>query len=195
MTSIICRHIMPSGHRCGSPALRGQPRCYHHDRSYRRHRLHEVGLRAAAEEAVATVARMHPETIGPDGEPREKLLVRYYTQPVPPLQFPALEDRGSIQMALSMVLRAITRQEITPGQASQYLYCLQIASANLKGIPATPWQQPVEDVLVDEEGYELAPDEDPATFTAHLKQLEEQERLENVPQNAGMSTQVGAITL
>ena len=26
----LCRHIHTSGHRCGSPALRGEPFCYHH---------------------------------------------------------------------------------------------------------------------------------------------------------------------
>ena len=27
---IRCTHLQPSGHRCGSFALRGQPFCYHH---------------------------------------------------------------------------------------------------------------------------------------------------------------------
>jgi hypothetical protein len=26
----LCRHIHTSGRRCGSPALRGEPFCYHH---------------------------------------------------------------------------------------------------------------------------------------------------------------------
>jgi hypothetical protein len=26
----ICTHILPNGHRCGSPAMRGERHCYHH---------------------------------------------------------------------------------------------------------------------------------------------------------------------
>jgi hypothetical protein len=31
----ICRHIMPDGARCKSPALKDKPCCYHHDRLHR----------------------------------------------------------------------------------------------------------------------------------------------------------------
>ena len=31
----LCRHIFTEGHRCGSPALRGQSLCYNHNRSRR----------------------------------------------------------------------------------------------------------------------------------------------------------------
>lgn len=31
----LCRHVFVEGHRCGSPALRGQPLCYNHGRARR----------------------------------------------------------------------------------------------------------------------------------------------------------------
>jgi hypothetical protein len=31
----LCTLVMPSGKRCGSPALRGKPFCYHHVRKHR----------------------------------------------------------------------------------------------------------------------------------------------------------------
>jgi hypothetical protein len=31
----LCRHIMPSGAKCHTPALRGKPYCYYHTRLHR----------------------------------------------------------------------------------------------------------------------------------------------------------------
>jgi hypothetical protein len=35
----LCRHVFTEGHRCGSPALRGQDLCYYHHASRREPRL------------------------------------------------------------------------------------------------------------------------------------------------------------
>ena len=57
------------------------------------------------------------------------------TRPAPksdePLKLPVLEDRTAIQMALAEILDAFASSRLDKGDASLYLYALQIASQNV----------------------------------------------------------------
>jgi hypothetical protein len=50
----------------------------------------------------------------------------------PPLTLPVLEDAASIQLALSMVTRALAAGQLKPKTANLLLYSLQIATTNLR---------------------------------------------------------------
>lgn len=154
MPTEYCRHIKANGVRCGSPALRGKPRCYFHDRTTTQRRLAEQHRRDAL---AITHHPLHP---GPEGAQREPILAERF-QPSPlELDFPTLEDRPSIQLALSMLLGALGRNELDPRRAGMMLYGLQVASSNAKLFTATN-KDTVRETVLDENGTEIAPDEDP----------------------------------
>ena len=46
---IECRHIMPNGSKCESPALRGKPFCYFHVR------LHQIAARPKSDDEPLTI--------------------------------------------------------------------------------------------------------------------------------------------
>ncbi len=145
MTS-ICRHIHTNGKRCGSPALRKQTYCYYH-RSL--HRTHNPNA-AYDREAVVLTAK--------SDNGRDQLL-----WPVPKLEIPALEDRESIQVALSLIIGALARNDMDNKRASTLLYGLQIASSNAANLDHQPERDYlVTETTIDDSGTELAPDEDPA---------------------------------
>jgi hypothetical protein len=152
MPTEICRYIRANGTRCGSPALREQPLCYFHTRDQQRRRA----LDPEPEPAV-----LHPMQLDRDAMQRDPLLVQYFSQSTGPveLDFPALEDRESIQVALSMLLSALGRNRLDTKRAGMMLYGLQVASANAKTLTSSP--ATVRDTVTDETGRELAPDEDP----------------------------------
>ena len=96
MPTKFCRHIRTNGERCGSPALTSEVFCYYHVQLSKRHRslnpLHEQ---------IETV--IHPMTLQ-DGTQREPHTAEYTGgNPAVPLQldFPALEDRHSIQLGVA----------------------------------------------------------------------------------------------
>ena len=127
-----CRHVHPSGHRCGSPALRDEPFCYHHHTTRR------------------------PAPRGIDGVP-----------------IPPLEDRTTLQQALTAVLTRISEGTLEPRRASLLLYGLQIAQNNLPPHKLSP--QPadtVDHVTLDEYSQPLAPEQE-FLATPHEKTLEE----------------------
>src|SRR5580658_1828558 len=97
-----CRHIRTTGRRCGSPALRGEHRCYFH------HSNHRPEARREAE-AIA---------------------VGYPIQ-LPVLHFDSFEDRPSVQLCLLEVMNRIANDSLSPKKAGMLLYGLQIAANNL----------------------------------------------------------------
>ncbi len=130
-----CRHVHPSGHRCGSPALRGEPFCYHHHTT-----------RAAAAPR--------------DPFPRSLLI-------------PALEDRATLQLALSKVLDQVANGMLDLPSARVLLYGLQIAQSNLPPHKLAPKAtETVEEITLDERLQPLAPEQE---FLAapHERTLEE----------------------
>lgn len=92
---LVCRHIMPNGDKCDSPALRGKQFCYFHTRVHSR--------------------------VPQKGRTADQ-----------PLEFPVLEDRCAIQLALAQVLNRLGSGKLDPRSAGLLLYGLQIASQNVE---------------------------------------------------------------
>ena len=91
-----CRHIMPNGARCHSPALHGKDYCYYHTRLHQRAKSSPApGARSAAPSDSA-------------------------------LKLPDIEDRIAIQVALAQIFDGLGSGKIDRHTASVYLYGLQI---------------------------------------------------------------------
>jgi hypothetical protein len=78
-------------------------------------------------------------------------------QPAGALILPALEDRSSIQIALSQVLAALASEKLDPRRAGLFLYGLQIASQNVPEQVIFPGDT-VKSTTQTSEGEELAPE-------------------------------------
>ena len=140
----ICRHIHTNGKRCGSPALREQTYCYYH-RSLR------------TTHSAADPANREPVIITSTDGGRDQIIY-----PTPRLTLPALEDRESIQVALSLIIGALARNDLDSKRATTLLYGLQVASSNAANLDHQPDRDHVvTETTLDESGTELAPDEDP----------------------------------
>jgi hypothetical protein len=155
MPTRICRHIKSNGLRCGSPALRDQARCYFH------HRAHQHTKRyPPADRKILN--RFNP---GPVGALADPLNAEYFDVPLReplPIDFPPLEDRESIQLALSMIVIALGRKEMDPAHARTILYALKVASYNAKDLRFN-LPDSIRELVIDQTtGDELALDEDAA---------------------------------
>jgi hypothetical protein len=96
-----CRHIKTNGEQCQSPSLNRESWCYFHSR------LHQ---------------RMRPFRTGePSTEP---------ASPAQSIQLNLLEDRESVQVAISVVLNALASGQLELRRATALLYGLQLASSN-----------------------------------------------------------------
>jgi hypothetical protein len=158
MSTEICRHIRTSGARCGSPALSGRTFCYYHVNAAQRH---NSLVPRRADDEIPTI--IHPLNTD-ENRQREPLVAEYFSPARGPiaLDFPPLEDRESIQLALSMLITAMAQGRIDPKRASTMLYGLQVASANARGLRLQPSRSSIvrETVLDDDSGIAIAPDED-----------------------------------
>ena len=167
MSTPYCRHVRTNGRRCCAFALRGQSFCFYHRTL---NALHRPNLPTAA----PTETIIHPLNLAPGHLQREPLVAEYFTPPRQPLQFdfPALDDRESIQLALSMLLTAMADNAIEPKRANTLLYGLQVASANARNLTLTPSEdRVVRDTILDDDGHELALDEDPEQITERAQRL------------------------
>ena len=160
MPTEFCRHIRINGERCGSPALRSETFCYYHIEQGRRHRR-------PTPRSSATPTVLHPMTLQ-DGSQRGPQYDPQLAAPTETLQldFPPLEDRHSIQLALSMLINALAQDRIEPKRAALILYGLQVASSNARTLAAAPTPDKptpkVRSTVLDEaSGTQIAPDEDP----------------------------------
>jgi hypothetical protein len=156
MPATICRFIRVNGQRCGSPALSGKPFCYFHHRDVDRHRT----IFGKTPLDLSRIPAQHLEAAKTD-----TLIARYYgllpdTSPVR-LELPPLEDRASVQVALSMIISALAQERIDPKRANSLLYGLQVASANIRSIPAEHSAGVTETVLDPDLQLDIAPDSDP----------------------------------
>jgi hypothetical protein len=155
MATKFCRHIRVNGERCGSPALRSDPFCYFHTELGKRHR----NLRSPAE-AIPTI--LHPMSLQ-DGTQRDPI----FAEPTDPpfrLDLPPLEDRHSIQVALSLVITALAEGRIDPKRAAMLFYGLQVASGNahkLNPVPKRALGKVSKTILDESNGNLIAPDEEP----------------------------------
>jgi hypothetical protein len=173
MPTAYCRHIRTNGRRCCSPALRASAFCYYHGRSIERHR----GLNPPAD-LMPTV--IHPLNTD-ENRQRNPILAEYFagtsTHASPfTLDFPALEDPESIQVALSMLISALGQNRLDPKLAGTMLYGLQVASQNAVKLNLEPGSnRVVRSTVLDPTGQELAPDEDPLEITEFNEWLAEYE--------------------
>jgi hypothetical protein len=152
MATEYCRHIKPNGARCGSFALTGDLRCFWHKGLQDRHRS-----------LTPPPVNIPPQYAGPAYLATHPLTAQYYAPGPLELDFPELEDRASIQLALSMLLGALARNRIDARRAGPLLYGLQVASSNVRDFPAP--SHIVRSASIDEHGQPLAPDEDPEEIT------------------------------
>ena len=124
----ICRHIKTNGLQCQAPALNEAPYCYFHTRLHQRHR----GFRYS--EAT-----------------------RPYLIPGQHIELSPLEDRESVQLAISVVVNALATGQLETRRASAILYGLQLAGYNAARLNTNPYSPDV--VLTVEpspEGLDLA---------------------------------------
>jgi hypothetical protein len=105
----LCRQIKTNGLQCKSPALTDAPYCYFHTRLNERH----SGYRYTA-------------------------VTRGYLVPGQHIQLSTLEDRESIQVALSLVINALAIGALDTRRATTLLYGLQLASSNAANLNLTP---------------------------------------------------------
>lgn len=97
----LCRHIRTNGTQCKSPALTGRDCCYYHDRLHHHH--------SSYRHATVTQGQLIP------GQH---------------IQLAPLEDRDSVQVALSQVINALATGRLETKRALALLYGLQLASTN-----------------------------------------------------------------
>jgi hypothetical protein len=109
MQYALCRHIKTNGTQCEAPALSGNQWCFFHARLHQRH------------------SRFRPIEVSTESIARAQ-----------PVHLSALEDRDSVQVALSVVINALASGQMEPRQATALLYGLQIASSNLARMQPTP---------------------------------------------------------
>ena len=109
MSYRLCRHIKTNGLQCHSPALDDGQWCYFH------HRLHGRHEKYRTTEAT-----------------RGSLI------PGQHIELAALEDRESVQVALSVVINALASGNLDIKRATALLYGLQLASNNIRGLRTEP---------------------------------------------------------
>jgi hypothetical protein len=105
----VCRHIRTNGLQCKAAALNGGIWCYFH------HRLHQRHISFRSTEAT-----------------------RGYLIPGQHIELTALEDRESVQVALSVVINALATGKLDIKRATALLYGLQLASNNARGLRIEP---------------------------------------------------------
>src|SRR5438874_1792238 len=128
MQLTLCRHIKTNGTRCQSPSLTDGLWCYFHHRLHQRHNT------------------FHPTPA-----------TRGYLIPGQHIELSTLEDRESVQVALSVVINALATGQLDTKRATALLYGLQLASNNAGNLRTEP--NPVNAVRTIEpspEGLDLA---------------------------------------
>ncbi len=124
-----CRHIMPNGARCHSPALSEKDYCYYHNRLHQR-----------AKSSVPSGARSAKSST-----------------PEEPLKLPLIEDRSAIQVALAQIFDALSSGKIDRPTAAIYLAGLRIASQAVERKQDILPFRSVQSVFLTREGDEVAP--------------------------------------
>jgi hypothetical protein len=124
----LCRHIKTNGLQCKSPSLTESDWCYFHNRLHQRHSAY----------------RHTPTT-------------RNYLIPGQHIELSALEDRESVQVALSVVINALATGQLETRRATALLYGLQLASSNAARLYLNPYAPNiVRDAHPNPEGLDLA---------------------------------------
>jgi hypothetical protein len=106
----LCRHIKTNGLQCHSPALTDGRWCYFHNRLHQQHSIY-----------------------------RQTEASRGYLIPGQHIELSTLEDRESVQVALSVVINALATGQLDIKRATALLYGLQLASNNARGLHTEPY--------------------------------------------------------
>ena len=106
----LCRHIKTNGLRCKSPSVDATVYCYFHTRLHR----HHAAYRPQGDAARYIIAGQH-------------------------VQLLALEDRESVQTALSVVINALALGQLETQRATALLYGLQLAAMNSAKLNTQPY--------------------------------------------------------
>ncbi len=122
----LCRHIKTNGIRCKAPSLTGGLWCYFHHHLHDRHKTYR-----------------HTES------------TRGYLIPGQHIELTALEDRESVQLALSCVINALATGNLETKRATALLYGLQLASNNAASL-RTESSRTVRTIEPSPEGLDLA---------------------------------------
>ena len=139
----LCRHIKTNGLRCQSPAVRQTVYCYFHTRLHQRH----AAFRPQGDAARYIIPGQH-------------------------IQLVALEDRESVQIALSVVINALATGQLETSRATAILYGLQLASSNSARLNTQPYAPDVVQTIDSSpEGLDLA---EPGS-TIEINEYEENE--------------------
>ncbi|MBB5346106.1 hypothetical protein [Tunturibacter empetritectus] len=128
MKYTLCRHIKTNGTRCQAPSLTDGIWCYFHSR------LHQSHKRFRHNDAT-----------------------RGYLIPGQHIELNTLEDRESVQVALSVVINALATGNLDTRRATALLYGLQLASNNAASLNTKPYApKVVRDVEPGPDGLDLA---------------------------------------
>jgi hypothetical protein len=124
----LCRHIKTNGLQCQAPSLSESQWCYFHSRLHQRHTSY-----------------------------RPTEATRGYLIPGQHVELTALEDRESVQVALSVVINALATGQLDTKRATALLYGLQLASHNAIGLHTKPYAPDiVRTALPTPDGLDLA---------------------------------------
>ena len=128
MRYLLCRHIKTNGVQCQSPALKEAVYCYFHSRFSQRH----IGFRHTPETGSALIPGQH-------------------------IELSPIEDRESVQVALSVVINALATGQLDIRRATALLYGLQLASSNSAHLHLSPYApRVVRSVQSTPEGLDIA---------------------------------------
>jgi len=124
-----CQQVLTNGHLCKCPAMRTSSLCYYHHRDLqRRHIL----------EQARDVKRSY------DKKRESRTEDEFDSEVVEALDLPALDDRASIQVACTNIMRAVYCNHISPAKAR--IMMRAVTEANLclrRGDPLNEFRQPV----------------------------------------------------
>jgi len=145
-----CQHIKSSGARCRAVALTSGPFCFWHARIHRDHNQANRDFPSFYLPENSVIARQE----NPEADLNHAGLRANY--PISN-ELPPLEDAESIQIAISLIVRALADARIQHKQAALMLYALQIAANNVRAVrPAI--EDSVEHIATTDAGIEIAVD-------------------------------------
>ena len=129
----LCRHIMASGLRCQSPALTMQRSCYFHRRQTSRHKNFSPN------------PRLDP-----------------FFEPGRHIRLLPVEDRSSLQMAISQTVNALATGQIEIKYGRAILFGLSLAAQQIRELEAHPQSAPdparvVTDIVFSDDHLDLVP--------------------------------------
>jgi hypothetical protein len=127
MSYPLCRHIRANGRRCRAAALTTSTWCFFHRSLHQSHRRFH-----------------HTEATRP------------YLIPGQHIELTPLEDRESVQIALSTVINALAVGQLETARATALLYGLQLASMNAARLVPLHSHETVRTAVEDPEGHSVA---------------------------------------